>query len=191
MTEFSKASNMVAGGRSVGAGMDDARRADHVQALRWPGVRRACPALAVASALIAGASVYAAVAVAQDAPNLNRIWAGCALSQDTVDALLLDVAAGGIEDPEIAFVVVYSLNNDNDGQPVTVQGQAGFTGPVICRNTDVVSAPVPTSQTDNVGTVTILDAEEAFLLRLGSGSSISKRVCHTVNNNTDCFRISP
>jgi hypothetical protein len=170
--------------------MDDARRADHVQALRWPGVRRACPALAVT--LIAGTSVYAAVAVAQDAPNLNRIWAGCVLTDTAVTELEASVGEGaGIDTPEVAFVVVYSLNNDNDGQPVTVQGQAGFTGPVICRNTDVVSAPVATSQTDNVGPVTILDAEEAFVLRVQSGSSIAKRVCHTVNNNTDCFRISP
>ena len=114
------------------------------------------------------------------------------MSQDTVDALLLDVAAGqGIGTPEVAFVVVYSLNNDNDGQPVAVQGQSGFTGPIICRNNEVAGSIADTSQTTDVGNVSILDAEEAFVLRVQSGSSIAKRVCHTVNNNTDCFRISP
>jgi hypothetical protein len=143
--------------------------------------------------MIAGASVpTVSVAVAQDAPDLNRIWAGCVLSPEAIDALEADVADGqGIGTPEVAFVVVYSLNNDNDGQPVTVASQSGFTGPVICRNDAVAGSIAGTSQTDNVGAVTILDAEEAFVLRVQSGSSIAKRVCHTVNNNTDCFRISP
>jgi hypothetical protein len=185
MNGFSRDLTTVGGRGSIGRDRD---AAPSVPIARWAGPKGTCAALAAASALIVGASVYAAVAMAQEAPDLNRIWAGCALSQDAVDALTADVAAGqGIGDPEIAFVVVYSLNNDNDGQPVTVQGQAGFTGPIICS----VSPPVPTSQTANVGPVTILDAEEAFLVRYQSGSSIAKRVCHTVNNNTDCFRISP
>lgn len=179
----------VAGRDSIGGNMD---AAPDMPISRRAVARGACAALAVASALIVGASVPATVAVAQDAPDLNRIWAGCVLSPEAVDALSADIAGGqGIGTPEVAFVVVYSLNNDNDGQPVTVQGQGGFTGPVICRNEGVAGSIAGTTQTDDVGPVTILDAEEAFVLRYQSDSSIAKRVCHTVNNNTDCFRLSP
>ena len=172
-------------GRDVGAALG-------VPISRWLGARRTCAALAVASALVAGAAVPATIAVAQQSPDLNRIWAGCLLSPEAVDALEADVAAGqGIGTPEVAFVVVYSLNNDNDGQPVSVAGQAGFTGPIICRNTEVAGNIADTTQTTDVGNVTILDAEEAFVLRYQSPSSTAKRVCHTVNNNTDCFSISP
>jgi hypothetical protein len=129
-----------------------------------------------------------ASAVAQEP---NRIWAGCVLSADAVLALedSLTAPGSGIDDaPEVAFVVVYSLNHDNDGQPLQT---GGSTGPVICRNDAVAGTIADTSQTTDVGNVTILDAEEAFLLRVQSGSSNAKRVCHTVNNNTDCFQISP
>ena len=189
MNGFSSDLTRVAGRGPIGQDMDLAPK---VAISRRAGARGTCAALAVAAAVIAGAAVPATIAVAQQSPDLNRIWAGCVLSPEAVDALEADVAAGqGIGTPEVAFVVVYSLNNNNDGQPVAVQGQSGFTGPIICRNDEVAGSIADTSQTDNVGPVTILDAEEAFLLRLGSGSSISKRVCHTVNNNTDCFRISP
>jgi hypothetical protein len=117
------------------------------------------------------------------------------LTPGAVDELeaSVDPAGSAIGTPEIAFVLVYSLNHDNDGQPVTVQGQSGSTGAVICRNTEVVAAPAATSQTTDIGSnnVTILDAEEAFIVRYQIGSTIEKRVCHTVNQNTDCYRISP
>lgn len=179
----------VAGRGLTGRGVDLAPKAPMS---RSAGARGSCAILAAAAVLVAAASAPASIANAQDAPNLNRIWAGCVLSPEAIDALSADVAAGqGIGTPEVAFVVVYSLNNDNDGQPVSVAGRSGFTGPIICRNDGVAGSIAGTTQTDNVGPVTILDAEEAFVLRVQSGSSTAKRVCHTVNNNTDCFRISP
>lgn len=169
MTGFSRASNVVAGGGSIG----------------W--------AMTLAALVLAGTSVQA---LAQTA---NQVWAGCVLTtgsgEETTNAVAaLEESLAPIVGSEIAFVVVYSLNNDNDGQPVT----GGFTGPVICRNPEVVGPPVPTNQTENIGaandTVTILDAEEAFLLQYrfdDAPTDIEKRVCHTVNANTDCFLIQP
>jgi hypothetical protein len=176
MIGFSRASNVVAEGGSAGG----------------------YGAIALATTLLLGSPIPALSQVAPPDPEDSHVWAGCVLDAATVAALQADVNVG-IEaeldsDIEIAFVVVYSLNNDNDGQPVT----GGTTGPVICTNPEVVDTPSPTTQTTNIGsaddTVTILDAEEAFLLRYqfeDPPEDIEKRVCHTVDNNTDCFLIVP
>jgi hypothetical protein len=186
MTGFSRASNAVAGGGALGWAIVENDRAHRVQHSRWRDARCTCAATALAALLIAGSSVEG---LAQTA---NEVWAGCVLTTDAVAGLADSLAP--IEGAEIAFVVVYSLNNDNDGQPVS----GGFTGPVICTNPDEVSAPEPTTQTDNIGTpddtVTILDAEEAFLLQYqfeAEPINIEKRFCHTVDSETDCFLIVP
>jgi hypothetical protein len=152
-------------------------------------------AIALATALLLGSPIPALSQVAPPDPEESHVWAGCVLDAATVAALQTDVNVG-IEaeldsDIEVAFVVVYSLK-ENDGQPI----DSGFTGPVICTNPDLVAEE--TTQTDDIGsagdTVTILDAEEAFLLRYQFEESpevIEKRVCHTVDNNTDCFLIKP
>ena len=159
---------------------------------------------ATVSALLLGAAVRDVAA----APQLNRVSGeDCLLSSAAVGALLTDLAAAGIPGgspgtPEIAFVVVYSLNHDNDGQPVRVGGTNGFTGPVICANDDVTGID-PTMQTTDIpvaatgaSSVTTLDAEDVFILRyrLNGGTNdgdVEKVICHSTNENTDCFRISP
>jgi hypothetical protein len=92
------------------------------------------------------------------------------------------------------------VDNDNDGQPVS----GGFTGPIICINennenlgVEVTSqtAPIPPNGT-GASTVDTLDAEDAFILRYvlngGDNDGVKEKViCHTVNDQTDCFRISP
>jgi hypothetical protein len=198
MTEFSTASNMVA----VGA-IDETCGGHTMQNSRWGVATRTCVATAFAALLVAGSSVPA---LAQTA---NEIWAGCVLSTggeegeaNTVGDLAGDLIDSGIsdnDDLQVAFVVVYSLKNDNDGQPVS----GGFTGPVICANPEVVSVPLETtSQTDNIppdddedhDTVTISDAEEAFLLQYQfdqEPTDIEKRFCHTVDSETFCFLIKP
>lgn len=170
---------------------------------------------ALVAALLAGTSLQA---VAQTPElNLNRVWAGCTLDSSmggTVDGLLDDLAASGIAahsegDPEIAFVVVYALTNDNDGQPAKVRGTDGFTGPVLCLNEDLnldggIDLGIETTeQTDDIPAsssdataVNTLDAEDVFIVRyeLSNGENIGtveKVLCHTVDSNTDCFRISP
>lgn len=133
----------------------------------------------------------------------NQVWAGCTLNALTVDALIGDMETSGLETdldapPEVAFVVIYSLNYDNDGQPVVDDGAftGDFTGPVICRNPGATIATV--DQTDEIpgggNTIDIFDAEEAFILRYEVNTitfpqPIEKRVCHTVNSETQCFRV--
>jgi hypothetical protein len=189
MTEFSRASNMIADGSPIGSATDT-RGPDPVQKSRRRESGLACATMALAAFLLMGASVQAL------AQTPGHVWAGCELSATAVDQLETTLDDAGIIDPEVAFVVVYSLNNDNDGQQVA----GGFTGPVICRNNDVVSAPTPTTQTNDIGsasaTVTVLDGEEAFLLRYQfegeeEENDIEKRVCHTVDSETDCFLIVP
>jgi hypothetical protein len=146
--------------------------------------RRGLAAAGLGMALLVG------VSGAPLAQTADRVWADCELSPDTVNALLGHV--GGLTSnnagsQEVAFVVIYSISNDNNGQPV---GTRDFTGPVICRNTAVVGIPTPAQQTDPIGTVDILDAASAFLLRYRDGGTLRNRLCHTVDSTTDCFLIS-
>jgi hypothetical protein len=147
------------------------------------GCGRSLAAAALAAALLIGVS---GAALAQTA---DRVWADCQLSPETVTSLLGDVggiASNNAGSQEVAFVVIYSISNENNGQPVETRD---FTGPVICRNPAVVGITA-TQQTDPIGTVDILDAASAFLLRYRDGGTLRNRVCHTVDSNTDCFRIS-
>jgi hypothetical protein len=178
---------MIADGSPIRSATDT-RGPDPAQTSRRREPELVCATMALAAFLVAGASVQA---LAQTA---GHVWAGCELSATAVEELETTLADADIIDPEVAFVVVYSLTKDNDGQEVA----DGFTGPVICRNNAVVSAPDPTTQTNDIGsasaTVTVLDGEEAFLLRYQfeeEPNDIEKRVCHTVDSETDCFLIVP
>jgi hypothetical protein len=129
-------------------------------------------------------------ALGQDANRLGL----CSLGNTTITNLQTDVAAGiGINqgDVEIAFVVVYSLNNDNNGQPL--DGVA--TGPILCTNDDFLD-PTAAAANDVIppsGTVDIFDSSEAFLLRYEENETTDTetRFCHTTNANVDCFLLEP
>jgi hypothetical protein len=159
-------------------------------------------AVAWASALLVATSVAAVAQTAPPGPSADRTWGGCVLDTQeggTVDNLLADLDAGGIPasnnsgSRQVAFVVVYSISNDNNGQPI---GTRDLTGPVICTNRNVVDI-VTTEQTRSIpetggGTVDILNAASAFSLRYRVNNSglFENRLCHTVDSNADCFRIS-
>jgi hypothetical protein len=149
-----------------------------------------------------------------DPPMRNRVWAGCVLDTITVGAIRTAVQAGrDIDDPnvEVSYVVIYSKNNANNGQPLTPQPGGGFTGPVICR---AEGPPIgKTTETDAFEdtTAALIDTSEALVLRYGypagapaSSQRLESRFCHSVANsntrnpstappetNTDCFRVFP
>jgi hypothetical protein len=143
---------------------------------------------AAAALLLVGPVGVALPALGQTTANRLGL---CTLDAATVTALQGDVGAGvganGV--PEVAFVVVYSINNDNNGQPIP----GGTTGPVLCTNPN---APLPLAtpaDTDILG-IDILDSAEAFLLRFeGSGGTTEPetRFCHTTNANVDCYLLGP
>jgi hypothetical protein len=155
-----------------------------------------------AAALLTGASDRA---IAQE---YNRFfWDGCELNSnrdniDTEAGLIGDLEDSGLGfspdgDVQVAFVLVYSLE-ENDGQPVNLSGPGtGFTGPVLCLNgTDFAIAE--TTQTtaipENVTkTADFLDFEEVSIIRyrLNPDGPIQKVLCHTVKSNSDCVLISP
>ena len=76
----------------------------------------ACLASVASIALLACSSLPA---LAVDPPQPERVWGGCVLDPATVAEIQADVKAGiglaSATDIQVAFVVVYSLN-DNDGQ---------------------------------------------------------------------------
>jgi hypothetical protein len=143
----------------------------------------ACGALAIATAF--ATTSVPDIAAAQSNPTADRVWAQCTLTQAEVTALTNRMTGTGLGTPKtVAFVVIYSFQG-NDGQPLT---GGGFTGPVICRAPGVNIQQV--LQTDNIGTSDVLDVENALILRYQpDGSSVEKRYCHTVDANSDCFRL--
>lgn len=209
-------SNTVNSRRGVGAVVDpvvaDRGGARGAQIARRPRIAQACSAMALASAFVAAVSVQALAADSTPPPAKDKVWGGCRLSATTVSALENDLEApGGIGNNKaaVSFVVIYTLANDNNGQ--LLKG-TDFTGAVICTNPSAVgiaafdktgtnllteTTDIPT-QTDpgNAPSVDILEAEEMFSLKyqLNGGANagdIEKRVCHTTDNNVDCFRIFP
>jgi hypothetical protein len=180
-----------------------------------PRITRTFGAIALALALVGGVSFRALAADPPD-PVQDKAWGNCSLNSATVEAIRSAVAAGpGIQNTttkpvKVSFIVVYSLAYDNDGQPLS--GPSAFTGPVICRSSEVgitaldntgaalkETTDIPT-QTDpgpvKATSIDILEAEEAFTLQytLNNGSNagkIEKRMCLTIEGNVDCFRIFP
>jgi hypothetical protein len=147
----------------------------------------------MATAFIAGTSVPGSAAPPSN-PTADRVWAQCTLTSAEVTALTNRMTGTGLGTPKtVAFVVIYSFQG-NDGQPLT---GGGFTGPVLCRNTAVVPSIDQVLQTDNIGTtsapVDVLDVENALILRYQESGPplgpVQKRYCHTVDANTDCFRL--
>jgi hypothetical protein len=189
-------------------------RAHGAQVTRHPRIARACKATALASSMIVGSTVLALAAEPDVPPPApDKLWGGCVLDEATVAGLIRSVGAGnGLQQStaEVSFVVVYTLDNDNDGQPLSGSG-SNFTGPVICTNPQAVNitafakdrsplkeiTDIPT-QTDpgNATSADILESEEALILQYrlnngGNAGDIEKRVCHTTEGNVDCFRIFP
>jgi len=143
--------------------------------------------LAIAVSLSVCAVIGSLPTLAQEPNRLGL----CTLNEDTVTDLQEDVDADiGVDgDVEIAFVVVYSISNDNNGQPVAT----GTTGPILCTNPD---APVPfeTAADTDIFDIDTLDSAEAFLLRFegtGGSSDPETRFCHTTNANVDCYLLGP
>lgn len=165
----------------------------------------------VSSLLVAGWILGVSVgALAQQppAPAANHVWGSCVLTPAAVTELQDSLtAAGGLPSgegdplPQVDFVIVYSLQNNNDGQALGT----GLTGPIVCTNSVTVTietttedTPIPslTDQADGI-TVDIEGIEEALLLqyqKMQNNAPLGgreKRVCHTVAGNTDCFLIKP
>lgn len=162
---------------------------------RWPSVA----SLATRALLALCVCGVAWPALAQTPNRLALCTLSDSEGRNTLSDLEEDVAeALEIEDDdvEIAFVVVYSLHNDNNGQPV---GEASWTGPVLCTAPDIAELdeddatgadePIPPDEEE---TVDILDSAEAFLLRYrlnDESEDVETRFCHTTNANVDCYPI--
>lgn len=180
-----------------------------------PGARRvarygmACAALAT---LFLAGGMPAAIAQQPDDPMPNRVFANCVLETtdqgnriNTVAGLQEDIDnanpggnADKIQFPAvIAYVVVYAVSNDNNGQALEdKQGNltGDFTGPVICINPDLVDITTALQTNPDLEDKDILDIQDALILRhTPTGGPASdpdaNRICHTTDGDTDCFDI--
>jgi len=177
----------------------------------YPLPRRCRRSATFISSLLVGGWIlgvsFGALAQAPGPPEANHVWGGCVLTSDAVtelrDSLTTPDVEGGLPEdplPQVDFVIVYSLKNNNDGQAL---GEA-FTGPILCRNSGTVTIDTTTEDTpippvedqENDVTVDIEGTEEALFLQYHRSDAIDaaereKRVCHTVAGHTDCFLIKP
>jgi hypothetical protein len=182
-------------------------------------MRYGLPALAAAALTTGGPHPVSAGGGGIPAPEENHVWGGCELSQEAVEAIQDSIfnSSGGEGGPfgdfpenlEVAFVVVYSLQ-ENDGQ--LLPDTEGYTGPILCLGgfpgegftpfgieSTSEDSPIPPEPGEGDPTsVNILDLEEALILRYepnfpGEGEPFTgnpeKRFCHTVDDNTDCFTV--
>jgi hypothetical protein len=158
------------------------------------GAEIARRSIVLASALLLGGALQGAAQTPP--PAQGQVWGGCVLNEQAVAALGADVD----------FVVVYSLENPDDGQAL---GNDEFTGPVICINEDRVGITAfeaddttlltPESRIpDDTGpmgatTVDLFGAEEALILQYGlppgTPDTIEKRFCQTHAGSSECFII--
>lgn len=143
-------------------------------------------------------------------PTANQVFANCVLEDrsppppgriNTVAGLQADILrrnpggnANRIADPTIAYVIIYAVDNDNNGQPLVDRSgnPVGFTGPVICvaPGFNITSA----LQTTDIPNVDILDVQDALILRhtpAGADPSAddANRTCHTTDGTTSCYNI--
>ena len=152
------------------------------------------PALLVAG-FVAGVSP-AALGVPPGPPSEDHVWGGCLLTTGATGAVealgksLKGPGGKGVPSPQIDFVLVYTLRNDNDGQ----RFGDGTTGPILCTNPDTVSIETTLENTaiPASGNVDIKALEQALIMQYQQAGGIrNKRICHTVADNTDCFLIKP
>jgi hypothetical protein len=160
-------------------------------------------ALTAALTVAGAADVKAASCTGLECVQKNRVWAGCSLRPQDVqavkDAMSTSDANHQLGGKEVAFIVVYT-RNPNDGQALAGTPPPGYTAPVVCLNPgpDVntgVSLGIQTTTeekdipnaTDQPGatSVDLLDIEEALLTRYKvnkASPTIEKRFCHSVAN---------
>jgi hypothetical protein len=162
---------------------------------------------ALAILLLAGGTTPAA-AQQPGPPTANQIFARCVLQNtstgnriNTVAGLKADILAANpsgtankIQNPVIAYAIIYSVDLDNNGQPLVDRfgNPVGFTGPVICAAPGF--AVTTALQTDDIPDIDILDLQDALILRhtpAGAAASVedANRTCHTTDGNTQCFDI--
>ena len=143
-------------------------------------------------------------------PTANQVFANCVLGNtsppppgtiNTVAGLQADILranpsgnANKIANPTIAYVIIYEVDNDNNGQPLVDRfgNPVGFTGPVICVHPDFDITPV--LQTTDIPNVDILDVQDALIVRTtpeGADPSVAdaNRTCHTTDGTTSCYNI--
>lgn len=158
--------------------------------------------------LLLAAGTLPATAQQPGPPTANQVFAKCVLENqstgnriNTVLGLQTDILAANpsgnadkIANPTIAYVIIYSVDNDNNGQPLVDRrgDPVGFTGPVICAAPEF--AITTTQQTTDIPNIDILDIQEALILRhtpAGAAASAddANRTCHTTDGNTQCFDV--
>jgi hypothetical protein len=104
----------------------------------------------------------------------------CQLTPGTYDAIVAAIRSGtGIVDAGVNFAFI------------TAHSVQGFTGASVCAtpNTKALPADSATPLSGN-----ILDTEESLIVRyeINGGKrndKVEKRLCHTVADKTDCFRL--
>lgn len=151
---------------------------------------------------MAAAFAAAVTALALPAPSLAAEpgeFVTCALTEGvggTVEKLQADVAAAaGIADPasvQIDYVVVYSNDLPNHGQPI---GVGETTGPVLCANASRVSVTDTASDTPipagPPATIDIIASDQSLQVQYVEDAETKTLLCASYADLDECKAISP
>jgi len=136
-------------------------------------------------------------------PVKDHAWGTCQLPASLRTTLNNAIkAASGYKYSSVNadFIVIHSLELDNDGQPI---GTGGNSGVILCTfklttgaTTTQETTPIPDASGPHTGStnINILTNQQQSVLqyKLNDGSlagKIEKRVCQTTDGNTDCVRV--
>jgi hypothetical protein len=181
-------------------------RAPALRAARW-----AVAGLTLAVAASVAAPPASAQPVPPPLPNPADHAFGCQLglvTKTTIQAAI-KLLHPQLKDVSVDFIVAHSVPNENDGQPLKAN-PTRFTGPIVCSFSGGVPVPpppfkiarttentvIPDELPNNGGAtkVDVLSTQQQWVLqyRFKDGDKqgqIEKRICQTVDGNTDCFRL--
>ena len=169
-----------------------------------PGSHARRVTLALA-ALAAGCAMLPTALQAQTLPPPRADHAfGCQLGLVTKATIetAIKILYPQVSNVAIDFIVVHSVPQENDGQPLRA---GGTTGPIICSFSGGIPVP-PTpyrieTTRENVlipsgdaTSATILSNQQQSVMqyRINGGTrngQIEKRICQTTDGNSDCFRL--
>jgi len=131
------------------------------------------------------------------------------VTKTTIQAAIKLLHAQQLKDVSVDFIVVHAVPRENDGQPLKAN-PSQFTGPIICTFSGGVPAPPPPykiarttentvipdglSNTGGATKVNILSKQQQSVLQYEFSDGMKagkkeKRICQTVDGNTDCFRL--
>ena len=164
--------------------------------------------IAVGAVALALALTGTSPAQAQTSPNAEPNQAAACVLRGGVAALIrlqLNAAIANLDggsfgsNLKVDAIVIHSVSNPNNGQPLDPPNAGKFTGPIVCTFQEgfvppqVPYAIAPTTANTAIPDIDLLasDVQTSIQFERNSNSQIEKLLCLSTKQNNSCFRIYP